>query len=187
MNSSLTTFGKQTAIEPYTAENWTAFKTFRSQVGVVAKLKGYDRFLRMAELEDAFAQRLMGKLLIPGRLTYLKVFNNAGNFIGEIILNFASEANETVYISWVGAPAYRGQGLMSDAVHTICKKLFGHYGLHRIVASICPENEPSRHLAASVGFRHESTAVKSTRTPLEDWYDVEYWALLKEDLRGDRD
>ena len=73
--------------------------------------------------------------------------------------------------------AYFHHGYMTEAVKKGVDIMFTECGLHRIVATIMPENLPSIRLARRVGFQYEGTERKSNLVNGR-WEDHERWAII---------
>ncbi len=72
---------------------------------------------------------------------------------------------------------YQGQGLMTEAVRTVCAYAFGPMGLHRVMANHLPENHRSAAVLRRVGFVEEGLARQSVLIQ-GHWRDHVLTALL---------
>lgn len=72
---------------------------------------------------------------------------------------------------------HSGQGLMKEAALLVCNFAFDVLMLHRIEASCMPENEPSRRLLSSLGFKQEGFADKYLKINGE-WRDHILWGKV---------
>ncbi len=72
---------------------------------------------------------------------------------------------------------YFHQGLMTEAVKKGTEIMFEEAELHRIIATIMPENTPSIRLAKRIGFSYEGTERKAYLVN-NRWEDHERWTLL---------
>jgi ribosomal-protein-alanine N-acetyltransferase len=54
--------------------------------------------------------------------------------------------------------AYHSQGYMTEACRATVTYCFSHFDLHRLDASVMPENLPSRRVFEKLGFANEGTA-----------------------------
>lgn len=116
----------------------------------------------------------------PDDSQIIPILNEASHSVGELRLD-VSGTYSMVYISWRIEPEYRGQGHATKGAAQLLPHLFRHY--HRVVAVIAADNEPSKEVARRLGMRYEGTAVKSRWDIMKrEWRDIEFWALLQEDL-----
>jgi|GEM_PF-4645463 len=64
--------------------------------------------------------------------------------------------NRRLELSWILAPAFWRQGLMTEAARIVLHHCLTELDTHRVEATIEPENTASRALAAKLGFVLES-------------------------------
>ena len=84
------------------------------------------------------------------------------------------------FAGWYGMAGGTGRGWMAEAVGRLLDLAFGELRLHRVEANVQPGNDPSRRLAARVGFRLEGFSPKYLRIG-GAWRDHERWAMLAEE------
>jgi [ribosomal protein S5]-alanine N-acetyltransferase len=96
--------------------------------------------------------------------------------LNEIVLGLFKSA----YLGYWGYAATGGRGLMTEALREATRFAFDELGLHRVEASIQPDNVRSIALVKRVGFTKEGF---SPRLLFIDgaWRDHEHWALLGTD------
>ncbi len=104
----------------------------------------------------------------------------------EIVLG----AFQSAYLGYWAVQASAGRGLMKEALSLAIVHWFGRkrLRLHRLEANIQPENDASRALARSLGFRLEGLSRRYLKVAGR-WRDHERWAITTEDwrsLRGSR-
>jgi len=85
-----------------------------------------------------------------------------------------------VFVPW------NGQGLMEAGLRLVLDQCFGPLRLHRVEASIQPDNTRSTALIARIGFRREGFSPRYLKIGGR-WRDHEHWALLREEWRSARD
>lgn len=111
----------------------------------------------------------------------IPILNAAGHTVGEIQLD-TSGTYSMVYISWRVFEEFRDRGHATAGVGQLLPHLFRHY--HRVVAVISPDNIASSKVASKLGFRCEGTSRKARwNIKYGRWEDIEFWALLEEDLK----
>jgi len=84
-----------------------------------------------------------------------------GEFAGQVTLGGIQRG--ALRSGWVGywvASQFHGKGVATAAVALIVAHGFGPVGLHRIEATIAPENLASRGVVAHLGFRQEGHLVR---------------------------
>jgi ribosomal-protein-alanine N-acetyltransferase len=86
---------------------------------------------------------------------------HAGRFVGAINYHAHNEQQRRLALGWILVPSSWRQGLMTEAAPPVISHCFTGLNVHRIEALIEPQNQPSRGLAAKLGFTEEGT--------LRDW------------------
>ena len=76
---------------------------------------------------------------------------------------------------------YWGRGLATEAARELLDLGFGKNRLHRIWATVCPENPASVRVLEKAGFRREGFLLKGERIHGE-WRDVYLYAMLREEF-----
>ena len=72
---------------------------------------------------------------------------------------------------------------MREGLELVLRHAFGSLRLHRVQASIQPENERSIALVRAAGFRYEGLALRYLKIGGR-WRDHEHWAVTVEDRRA---
>ncbi len=108
-----------------------------------------------------------------------------GEFAGQVVVgNVVREPLLSAYVGyWVGAHV-AGGGVATAAVALAVDHCFSRVGLHRIEATVRPENARSLRVLAKLGFREEGLL----RRYLEvdgDWRDHVVLAVTEEDVLPD--
>jgi len=86
------------------------------------------------------------------------------------------------YLGYYAFEPHSGHGYMSEGLELVLRYAFGDLRLHRIQASIQPENERSIALVRGAGFRKEGLARRYLKIGGR-WRDHEQWAITVEDRR----
>jgi [ribosomal protein S5]-alanine N-acetyltransferase len=89
------------------------------------------------------------------------------------------------YLGYHAFEPYAGQGYMREGLELVLRHAFGALRLHRVQASIQPENERSIALVRSAGFRREGFSPRYLKIGGR-WRDHEHWAITTEDRRASR-
>jgi ribosomal-protein-alanine N-acetyltransferase len=89
------------------------------------------------------------------------------------------------YLGYYAFEPYAGHGYMREGLELVLRHAFGALKLHRVQASIQPENERSIALVRSAGFREEGLSLRYLKIGGR-WRDHEHWAITIEDRRASR-
>jgi len=92
-----------------------------------------------------------------------------GRAIGVVNYHHREAWNRRLEIGYLLARAHWRQGLMREALAAVLGYCFGAFDVHRVEATVEPDNLPSRHLLESLGFVCES-AVMRDRLKVGDGY-----------------
>jgi RimJ/RimL family protein N-acetyltransferase len=102
---------------------------------------------------------------------------------GELIGDVACRLDDRAAIAEVGYTLRRefhGKGYATEAAGALVDHILATTPVHRIEASLDPENVPSMRVLESVGFVYESLSRKNYFMRNE-WYDDVRYAMLRED------
>jgi len=79
-----------------------------------------------------------------------------GELVGQLtVTSIVRGALQGASVGYWVSEHVAGQGVMGSALALVVDHCFGVVGLHRLEASIRPENVPSRRLVEKLGFREE--------------------------------
>jgi ribosomal-protein-alanine N-acetyltransferase len=115
---------------------------------------------------------------MPWAVTYDGVF--AGQLTISAIVWGSARSAQVGY--WVDR-AYAGRGVIPTAVALAVDHAFFAVGLHRVEASIRPENRASRRVAEKLGFREEGLRRRQLHID-GAWRDHLCYAITTEDVPG---
>jgi len=110
------------------------------------------------------------------------VRNGDSRIVGTLLLFKFDESSARVELGYVLGRAFWRQGLMREAISSICDHAFGAMSMRRIEAEVNPENVASDRLLRSVGFTLEGTLRKR-------WvskgvaYDTHFYGCLADEWR----
>jgi [ribosomal protein S5]-alanine N-acetyltransferase len=103
----------------------------------------------------------------------------AGVFnISEIVRGLFCSA----YLGYYAFAPHDGRGYMKKGLGAVLSEAFRRQRLHRLEANIQPENESSRRLVQSAGFRLEGFSPRYLKIAGR-WRDHERWAITAEEWR----
>jgi [ribosomal protein S5]-alanine N-acetyltransferase len=86
------------------------------------------------------------------------------------------------YLGYYALVPHHEQGHMKRGIRAVLSEAFGRQRLHRLEANIQPENEASRRLVRSAGFRLEGFSPRYLKIAGR-WRDHERWAITAEEWR----
>jgi ribosomal-protein-alanine N-acetyltransferase len=89
---------------------------------------------------------------------------------------------QSAYLGYYAFTPFAGYGHMRAGLELVLRYAFEELGLHRLQASIQPENHRSIALVSAAGFRKEGFSTRYLKIG-GDWRDHEHWAILAEDRR----
>lgn len=89
---------------------------------------------------------------------------------------------QSAYLGFYSHSAYAGRGLMREGLLLLLRHAFRQMKLHRIEASVQPENGRSLGLIRALGFRREGFSPKYLKIGGR-WRDHERWAILAEEYK----
>ncbi len=107
-----------------------------------------------------------------------------GEFVGQITVgNVTHGALRSAWIGYWVASASTGGGVATGALALGLDHCFGPVGLHRVEATVRPENAPSRAVLAKAGFREEGLLKRYLEVD-GAWRDHLLVAMTIEELEG---
>lgn len=105
------------------------------------------------------------------------------SLVGFINLNNIVRGNlGSAFLGYAAFDPHAGTGQMRAGMDLVLRTAFTQLGLHRLEANIQPENEPSKALVRSIGFRLEGYSPDYLRIE-GTWRDHERWAILESEWR----
>lgn len=107
----------------------------------------------------------------------LRACEPTGIAIGDVAVGIHDSGRQAT-IGYSISTGEQGKGYATEAVAAVIDLLFGEAGIHRIAASIDPQNVASRRVLDKLGFRFEG------RSPLSvfvrgEWVDDDRFAVLE--------
>ncbi len=107
-----------------------------------------------------------------------------GRFAGQVTVGGIQRgALRSAWVGyWVGSP-FTGLGVCTAAVALVVVHMFTTAGLHRLEATIAPENVASRAVVGHLGFREEGL-LRRYLDIAGGWKDHLLYALTAEEVRG---
>ncbi len=103
----------------------------------------------------------------------------AGEVIGDVVA-CVREGGGVAEIGFTLSPGHHGHGYATEAAGALADHLFEHHGVHRIEASLDPENVASMRVLEAIGMRDEGITRRSYRVRGE-WVDDLRLAMLDTD------
>ena len=120
----------------------------------------------------------------PGEWVQIAVVDTAtGRLAGDLAI-WLDDAGDSAMLGYTLAPAFQGNGYATEAVAAIVDWLFaespGRRAVHRISATLDPDNGASARVLEACGFVHEGTA-RSAAFVRGEWADDARFGLLQPD------
>ena len=118
---------------------------------------------------------------------FVAVLRETGRIIGSCGI-YLDDAR-TAMLGWILHRDFHGMGLGTEISRALVKFGFEELGLHRMYANCYAENRASSRIMEKAGMRHEGRCVKSTllrNSAPDDWRDIDWYAILKEEYFNDR-
>lgn len=122
--------------------------------------------------------------LVPGEWVQLAIDDGAGALLGDLGVHL-DDAAGIATIGYTLAPEQQGNGMAREAVGGLVDRLFER-GIHRIAATLDPENVPSARLVEQLGFRYEGCNRQASYVRGE-WGDDDCYAILAAERRAWRE
>jgi RimJ/RimL family protein N-acetyltransferase len=170
-------------IRPLARRDITEFTQYRNDP-TVARYQDwtmpYTRDLAHAIVDDA---ETFGAPT-PGRWIQLAVTAADDRLLGDVAVWLDDDALLAM-IGYTLAPEHQGKGYAAEAVRSVVDWLFGARKVHRVAATIDPENLASARVLERNGFRYIGTA-RSAALVRGVWSDDARFELLADEWRARR-
>lgn len=114
----------------------------------------------------------------PGWFQFALEDKAGGGFAGDCGLRIVETDIRLAQIGYTIAPSRWGNGLATEAVSALIAYAFGNFDIHRITASVDPQNLASCRVLEKVGFRREALFRQSEWFKGE-WADDAIYAMLR--------
>ena len=168
-------------IRPLARHDITAFTRYRN-LPDVARFQDwtlpYTRDLAHALVDDA--ERF--GVPTPGQWLQLAVTNDADRLLGDVAV-WLDEAALLAMVGYTFAPENQGRGYAIEAVSAVLEWLFTVRKVHRVAATIDPENLASARVLERNGFRYIGTA-RSAALVRGVWSDDARFEILGDEWRA---
>jgi ribosomal-protein-alanine N-acetyltransferase len=116
------------------------------------------------------------------RKVYLLAIELDGQVVGEAGINLGPARSASGSIFYTINRAVWGHGYATEAAQMILQFAFNTLKLHRVAATVNPENAPSRTVVTSkLGMRYEGRMREATRLFSDEWADQDIFGLLRRD------
>ncbi len=104
-----------------------------------------------------------------------------GHLVGTIDCVYFSERHEVCELGYCLARDYWNQGMMTEAVELVVRFLFEAVGVNRIEARHATRNPASGRVMIHAGMKKEGTLRQRLQKRAGDFWDLDYYAILRED------
>jgi [ribosomal protein S5]-alanine N-acetyltransferase len=114
---------------------------------------------------------------------FLVIHRDSGGIAGVISINDVIRGNfQSASLGYYAFSPYAGRGLMREGMLLVLKQAFQKLKLHRLEASIQPNNRISLALVKKCGFVREGFSRRCIKVRGR-WKDHERWAMLAENFK----
>jgi RimJ/RimL family protein N-acetyltransferase len=146
-------------LRPLTAGDADAMLAYRGRLDV-SRYVPFEPMSRDDILERITGQWSRTELTDEGQsLTLGAEVAETGELAGDVVLFWHSREHAGGELGYLLNPALGGRGYATEAASVMLRLGFEDLGLHRIVARIDEDNEPSVRLARRLGMRQEARLV----------------------------
>lgn len=114
------------------------------------------------------------------RKVYLLAAELDGKIIGEAGFNLDSPRSSSCSIFYTTSRPLWGHGYATEAAHMVLKFAFETFDLHRVTATINPDNAASKAIITrKLGMQYEGRMREASRLFNNHWADSELYSLLR--------
>lgn len=183
----MSTFALETArltIRPFVRSDLEGLVEYRT-LPEVARFQDWDASFDVADAERYLGSSSDSELGTPGEWTqFALVERDSGRLCGDIGVHFVEAQPDTVEVGITLSLQCQGQGVGTEAMHSVVDWLFSDMAAHRVFAHVDARNAPARGLLARLGFRQEAELRDA------DWFKGEWttlciYAILAEEWIGE--
>jgi RimJ/RimL family protein N-acetyltransferase len=164
---------RRLVLRPMVADDATAFATYRSDPDV-ARFQGWQAPYPLESARRLIAGQAEMEGPVAGQWIQIAVTLD-GQLAGDVAVGLDADGLIAT-LGYTLAPTHQGRGLATEAVGAIVDRLFDDVGVHRIEASLDPDNVPSARLLERLGFTYEGTALSAVLVG-QEWVDDVRYAL----------
>ncbi|MCB1000486.1 MAG: N-acetyltransferase [Acidimicrobiales bacterium] len=128
-------------------------------------------FRRVADLDGPAVGRSVNVMI-----------EHEGEVVGDVFVGIGDEhpGGAVAFLGYTLATRHQGKGFASEAASAMVDAVFEHTPVHRIVATLDPENTASMRLLEQLGFTFEGLARQAE--PIRgEWLDDMRFGLLRDD------
>jgi ribosomal-protein-alanine N-acetyltransferase len=118
--------------------------------------------------------------------TWALVCRETGVTIGFANYHHRENWNQRLEIGFLLHPAFRGRGLMSEALDALLAFCFEELEMERIEVTTQPENDAAIRLIERYGFRCEGGPLRRRQRVGDEFRDLSIYALLRDEWRAPR-
>jgi ribosomal-protein-alanine N-acetyltransferase len=118
-----------------------------------------------------------------GLMWWALVLIEDDRLIGRVQLSDWSRSNSRAELSYALDRSYWGRGLMTEAVIAAANFGWTSMELHRLEATVLPDNQASIRLLSTLGMKREGR-LRHYRRLWGDWVDVDIYGMLRPGFNG---
>jgi RimJ/RimL family protein N-acetyltransferase len=179
---------------PFTTERLTVRAMQPSDVTTFTTYRNQPDVSRYQDWELPYTRDLAHKLIdemagiqgpVPGEWVQLAVDADGEALVGDLAV-FVDTDSRLAMIGYTMSPAHQGRGYATEAAGALVDRLFERVHVHRVAATLDPENLASARVLERLGFRYEGCGRKAAYVRGE-WVDDDRYAILADERRAWRE
>ena len=139
----------------------------------------YLDFATCRDLHDTMKRVGMATIVMPQwHATWAIVLRGSAEVIGVVNYHHRESWHRRLEIGYVLARPYWRRGLMREAMQPFLRYCFEDLAMHRLEATIVPDNSAGIRFAESLGFQRESGVLRDRLLVGEEYRDIVMYGLL---------
>jgi RimJ/RimL family protein N-acetyltransferase len=143
----------------------------------IAKYQDWDMPYDLGRAERSIAKQQAWDDVTPGEWVQVAIEHD-GLLVGDVAVGLTTPG--VAYLGYTLGPEHHGRGYASEAAGAIVDALFDRGDIHRVVATLDPQNTASRRLLEQLGFVDEGTA-RQAELIRGEWLDDLRMAVLRDE------
>jgi RimJ/RimL family protein N-acetyltransferase len=164
-------------LRPFTAEDLDVLHAMYSDEVVVRYL--YHEARSLDDVRELLDKKIAGRSVQAEGdwLGAAAVLRETGEVVGDVVLQWASEAHRQGEVGYTVHPAHQGHGYATEGARPMLQFAFETMGLHRVYGRVEPRNVASARVLEKLGMRREAHLIENEWVKGE-WQSEAIYALL---------
>ena len=178
------------AFLPFETERLTVRAMRPSDAEALAAYRNDPGVARYQDWELPFTPQMARRLIaamdgisapVPNEWVQMAIEDRDGALVGDLAVYVDTDVRVAL-IGYTLAAAHHGRGYATEAAGALVDRLFGVLGVHRVAATLDPENTASARLLERLGFRYEGRG-RGAAYVRGGWADDDRYAILADERR----